>query len=319
MSNTERRKSRSRQKHKSAVACWLEYSAFLALRRMALILPLRATNAAANILGRAAFLILRTHRRRTIQHILLAGVADSPAAAKHVASRSFVHLAQTGLEILKLDQFARQHDLTSAITNTYSEGVQALLQSEKGFILVSAHFGNWELGGLLWSYFEKPLHAIMRPLSNPKLNDWITERRARYGQTVLGKRGAVRQLLRVLKSGGNVALIVDQRANRVEGVMTEFFGKRALSHPAPALLHLKTGAPLIVVVCQRRPGSFQFELVGRGPFSVEPSGEKARDVQALTQLYTSEIEKIIREDPTQWLWTARRWEATRESKQGPAT
>lgn len=308
---TDRRKPK-KKKEKGAIATWLEYSAFLTLRGVVRALPLRLTTTAATAMGRLAFLLLRKHRRRTIQHILFSGVTERAWLAKRIASQSFVGLARTGVESLKLDQFARQIDLANNIVPSYSSGVGNVLEEGRGFILVSAHFGNWELSGLLCSNFEKPLHAVMRPLKNPRLNTWVTEHRKQFGQKVVNKQGALRRLFRTLKNNGNVAMLVDQRANHADGVMTKFFGHPALSHPAPALLHLKTGAPLLVGACRRLPGLFRFEFIARGPFTIKRTGDTAHDVQALTQLYTSELEDIIRSEPSQWLWTARRWEATRK-------
>ena len=300
---------------KSALRIWLEYLAFLPLLFMVRILPLRFTDRVAEVVGKIAFALLRRARERSVRHVLLAGLTESRSDARRLARQSFVNLAQTGIEFLKLDQFVRRFDARAALCGALRakrDGkLEAALRSPKGLIVVGAHFGNWEVAGQLFSTTERPLSCVVRPLDNPKLNALLERWRERFHQKTVDKRGALKELLRVLRRGEGVALLVDQRANRAEGVMTTFFGRPALTHPAPALLHLKTEAPLVVGVAKRVSGCFNFEFDLRGPLEVERSGDGEADVRELAQLYTMEIESIIRADPEQWLWPARRWEETR--------
>ena len=85
-----------------------------------------------------------------------------------------------------------------------------------------------------------------------------------------------------------------------------FFGHPACTHLTPAFLHFKTGASLIVGVAQR-VGDLRYRFIARGPFTIEKSGDEMQDLQKLTQLFTSELEKIIKKSPEQWVWAHRRW------------
>lgn len=172
---------------------------------------------------------------------------------------------------------------------------------------MSAHYGNWEFSGLYGSITFRPILSVMRPFDNPKLNDFVTAKRNRYKQRMCDKRGALKQLLGALRSCGAVAMLSDQHAGHLEGVVTTFFGHPACTHASPASLHLKTGAPLVLGVCRRIDDTPRFEIILRGPYTIEPSGDKAADIQKLTQMFTTDIEKLISECPEQWLWPHRRW------------
>ena len=111
-----------------------------------------------------------------------------------------------------------------------------------------------------------------------------------------------------LKMIAIITMLIDQHAAGSEGVECEFFGHPARVHMTPALLHLKTGLPILPEVTRRVPGEdFRFELVVGDLIRYTPTGDKNRDVQAITQLCISALEKLIREAPEQWLWAPRHW------------
>lgn len=121
------------------------------------------------------------------------------------------------------------------------------------------------------------------------------------------KEGGIRDALRALRKGKHIAILADQHASRREaGVEATFFGHPARTHTSPALLHLKTGVPIAPEIT-RRVGPFQFEFVFGKLIEFQPTGDKERDIRTLTQLYTSELERLIADQPEQWLWAHRRW------------
>ena len=105
---------------------------------------------------------------------------------------------------------------------------------------------NWEISGLACSILYKPILSVMRHFDNPKLGDYILSRRRQFRQTLQDKKSALKPLLKALKSHQAVGMLCDQHAGSLEGVETVFFGHPARTHASPALLHLKTGAPIIL-------------------------------------------------------------------------
>jgi KDO2-lipid IV(A) lauroyltransferase len=110
-----------------------------------------------------------------------------------------------------------------------------------------------------------------------------------------------------LKKGYSIAIMADQNAGETEGVVVDFFGHPASTHSSPALLHLKTGVPILVLMPRRVSDDFNFEFILSAPIIHKPTEDKKKDIREITQKFTSEIEKTIRLYPEQWLWAHRRW------------
>jgi KDO2-lipid IV(A) lauroyltransferase len=176
----------------------------------------------------------------------------------------------------------------------------------KGAIFVSAHFGIWEVFSILLKNLEFDTTTVYRPLKNPYVDGYVRRYRKRCGQTMVPRVGALARLLRVLRRGGYIALLADQHAKR-DGIWTPFFGRPASTTPAPALLALRTGAPIIMGHVRRVPGVYRFEVVMEEPIYAEPTGDRDADVYRITLAITRRIESYVRQAPEQWLWLHRRW------------
>jgi KDO2-lipid IV(A) lauroyltransferase len=174
-----------------------------------------------------------------------------------------------------------------------------------GLLMITAHFGNWELAGVTHGRVFGPIGVVARPLDNPLLDARLVRFRGLTGNTVIYKERALQQVLRFLREGRSVALVIDQNVQE-GGVFVDFFGRKASATAVAAALALKTGAPIV-------PGFAELLPNGRYCFAYHPrirhpsSGDRAADVQALTQRLAGVIEGVVRERPEQWLWLHRRW------------
>ncbi|MCP3968556.1 MAG: lysophospholipid acyltransferase family protein [Lentisphaerae bacterium] len=175
-------------------------------------------------------------------------------------------------------------------------------------ILVSAHYGNWELAGTFYyKRYNYEVISVMRPFRNPLLLKLVQKLRQTNGHRSVDKNGGIRVLLKSLKQGKSIAILADQHASSSEGVESLFFSQPCRTHFSPALLHLKTGIPILVSVTRRVDNNFNFEYVLDRPIEYTPTGDKQADIKAITQLYTTSLERLIRKQPEQWLWSHRRW------------
>ena len=297
-------------RRKSSFVIWSEYLVARVLLAGVRCVPPSWKEPVCTVAARVGFTVLRRPRRRAIEHVLFTGIARTPREARSIALRSFAHMAMTGFEILKLDQLTARWPLEESVTIAWDERWEKIAASEKGYIVLSAHYGNWELSSsVAVNVFRKPLHVLARPLANPRIDELLMRMRARDGVTVHSKIGGTRHLLRALSAGSSVGVLVDQRAhNREGGITLRFLNRETRAYSVPAQIHFKADAPVFVAILRRRPGPFRFEFVLRGPYRIEPSGDRDRDAEALVRLYSGEIEAIIREDPTQWLWSHRLWD-----------
>jgi KDO2-lipid IV(A) lauroyltransferase len=173
-------------------------------------------------------------------------------------------------------------------------------------VLVSGHFGNFELSAYLTGLFGFPGYAIARPLDNPYLDRFVNRFRAAQGQYILPKDGSSAQIDAVLRAGGLIELLGDQSAGP-RGCWVDFMGRPASCHKAVAVLSLTSGAPLAVAYGKRVGGPLHFELGLEGIADPQVPSPHVANVKALTQWYNAMLARAVRGAPEQYWWVHRRW------------
>ena len=185
-------------------------------------------------------------------------------------------------------------------------------------ILLTGHYGNWELAGYLFGLFGYPTYSVARTLDNPYLDRFLRAFRERTGQKLIPKSGGYDQILEVLQSGQALSMLADQDAGQ-RGMFVEFFGRPASTHKAIA----PAGYRAPGTRGRRRRATHRPRLSLRDPLrQVIQPGEftgSAEDARLLTQRYTRALEELIRQDPTQYLWLHRRWKHQPQPRKALAT
>jgi KDO2-lipid IV(A) lauroyltransferase len=183
-------------------------------------------------------------------------------------------------------------------------------------IVVSGHFGNFEMAGFAAGLLGFPSYTIIRPLDNPYLNQYVNRFRSLHGQYILEKQGSSVEAEAVLERGGMLALLGDQHAGP-RGCWVDFLGRPASCHKALAVFSLVSGAPLLVCYARRTGNPLQFEvgLVAATDPLVHP--ERCQSVRSLTMWYNAMLETVIRRDPEQYWWVHRRWKGEPPSRRLP--
>ncbi len=183
--------------------------------------------------------------------------------------------------------------------------LEVLENPDQGMIIVSGHFGSWEIAAQLMSRY-KPIAGITRPMNNPRVEALVQRRKPRYRFNPIPKYAAdPRRFLSVLGNGEILALLADQHAH-TGGVMVDFFGRPAAHYTTAAMLHLVARVPLCFAAC-RRTGQKRFEIVTSPLIQHPPSGKKKRDVHAILATLNQYLEAEIRKAPDQYVWGHRRW------------
>ena len=186
-----------------------------------------------------------------------------------------------------------------------SEFPAAAVASGKPLIFFSGHLANWEMMaiGSYQAGFEGG--TVYRPPNNPYVDRWIVAQRSKCGsREQIAKGSGVKRMFTFLRRGLPVYMLVDQKTN--EGLAVPFFGRFAMTTPAPAALALKLNATLLPISLRRTQGA-RFEMAYHPPVQFTPSGDHDRDVLALTTQINDVLEQMIRAEPSQWLWVHRRW------------
>jgi KDO2-lipid IV(A) lauroyltransferase len=181
-----------------------------------------------------------------------------------------------------------------------------VLESGKGILFVSGHFGNWEVMPIAATERGIEGGLVYRPLNNPYVDRWMARQRRKNGPSDQISKGAqgTKRIFTLLRGGKSILMLVDQKTS--EGVPAPFFGRMAMTTPAPAALALKLGATILPVTNERLSGA-RFRMTVHEPIIFESSGDHDRDVLALTSRINAAIEARVRYRPSQWLWIHRRW------------
>jgi Kdo2-lipid IVA lauroyltransferase/acyltransferase len=186
---------------------------------------------------------------------------------------------------------------------SFEEGGElAKAASKGGCILITAHFGNWELSGMSLPLHGIPVAALARPLKNSHLDGTLNKLRTRFGQKVLVKFNVMLEVVRTLRAGYNVGMLIDQDAER-DCAFVPFLGENAGTLTVPAKLALRLKMPVFCVMSYRiEPFRHKFRVIG--PIEL-PSGEDA--IEATAAKFNEIIGSVILEHPEQWLWLHHRW------------
>ena len=299
-------------KPKSQFQIYLEYLPFAAGAALLSRLSFRRCRRWAEFLLGLLFYIDRKHRRRTVEHILHAGVCRSRSRAVRLARACYRASGDLLAEILFFHRCFRPEKVT--FTGPAGALDRVLPSRDTGeprqVILAMAHYGNWEIScNAAAALTGVKVTSIMRPFSNPKIGDVIMKSRLGPGHVSVDKHLGARPLLRALNEGQTVVILIDQHAGHGEGTVCTFFGHPAKVHKTPALLHLKTGVPILPAVVWRDPSAdFKFEIRCGELIRYEQGAESREEAVArITQMSISALEKLIRRAPAQWLWAPRHW------------
>ena len=176
----------------------------------------------------------------------------------------------------------------------------------KGVLLFGAHFGNWEIGNAALAIMTQPFIFVYRILDSPLLEKVITGVRASYGNISLSKENTMRKMIRLLKNGATVNMLIDQNVAWYGGVFVDFFGRQACTTSGLALLALHTEAPVLPAFTRRLPNGKYLLEIGK-KVEIISSGNREADVLINTQNFTKIIEEQIRKYPEQWFWVHQRW------------
>lgn len=278
--------------------------ALLVLHRVARHLSLALLYRVGSWLGKLAYRLSRRYRTVAEQNLRMAyGDLLSKTERERLVQQVFVHFAKSLMEFLAGDGLSPD-DIARMVTITGEEHLQWCVQQGRGTLIVTAHYGNWEIAArFLTQCRGYTLNVVARDADDSAATVLVNRIRAQGGYQVFPKGQAVRATLQALKRNELVALLPDQNAG---DVFVPFFGRLAGTVAGPALLALRTGAPILPVFCTRQPdNTYLFEILP--PFTVQPSGNKEQDVTDAMARITAIIEQQVRKYPSQWLWLHNRW------------
>ena len=265
-------------------------------------------------LGKIGYYLDWEHRGVALENLQIAFSQEkSEEEIRSIAKTTFQNLGMMIVEFFRIHRM----DAEAFKTRLEVEGLanfERVRDNKKGMLLLLSHFGNWELMGLLTKGLGSQVMVIAKPLRKNKWVDrMITDIRESSGLEVVPSEKASRKILQALSQNRMVGILIDQRAKRSEGVMANFFGRKAPTTPALAVLGMRTGAPILPLYLLRN-GIGKYRLVIKEPLELTQTGDVKNDVVANTELINRSLEGMIRQYPDQWFWVHRRWERRKSGR-----
>ncbi len=259
-------------------------------------------------LGRVAHLVAARERRRAEEHFRVAFPDAGDDEVKGTIRDCFVNLGEHALELCVARKLDRDMDRHVSIDPDDVAPLDEALSEGKGCIVITGHIGSWELAARSMVAKGYEVVAVARHFTDRGLGDMVDRLRESGGVVALprGAPGTVKKLLRQIRGGGALFMLIDQDT-KVPSVFVPFFGRPAKTPRGPAELALRMDAPVVFGFIHRtRPGGphrLRMERL-RAP---EPTGNGERDVEALTAAFNEHLEAEIRDYPADWVWFHKRW------------
>lgn len=287
----------------------LELGAFRAVTGGLALLPRRAAAGLGGMLLRVYARLAPSRRRILAKNLRAAFPQAGNAEVARLAAESAGWLGTAIVEFLQVSGMS-EAEIRERVRVVGEEHLVAARARGRGVFLLSAHFGSWELGAIRAGLIDGPIAPVVRPLDNPHLERELARRRTRFGNRLIAKRRAARDVLRTLRCGGTVAILIDQNVVREEAVFVPFFGRLAATSPALAVLQLATDAPVVpAFVWPEGGGRYRLEL-GVPILADEFRGDgldREESVRRATARYMEVTEEAVRGAPGVWLWMHDRW------------
>jgi len=272
------------------------------------VLPPRALVPIAKILGTMVFYLIKKYRDRVLSNLSFAfGGEKDQKEIKKLAKEVFFNFALTPLETIyayfnPFDRFLLKIKIDG------KEYLESAFAQGKGAIALGIHLGPFTLVGARLSVEGYPFNLIINEGNFPKLWKRFGDYQRRFDQKPFPQKpvmASIKKSLNCLHRNEILYLIADEQQIR-GGLPVPFFGQSAYTPPGPAILSLKTGAPLLPMFIVREKGIPQTLLIG-SPIEIERTSDVKRDIELLTAKFTKAIEDSIRQYPSQWSWLNRRW------------
>ena len=295
----------------------VEYGVFRILVSVLQALSLRQSVRLAETL---AFAMVRILPRKLTRYdvarsnIRLAfGASYTDRQIDELIYRMWVHLFRMVTEIVQLPRKLRLDNCADVIRFHKRDETVRALSTGRPVIVLSGHFGNWEMANATFGFFGFPMGVVARDLDNPYLHEWFRRFRQYTGNLLISKKGGYDVMLQILERRGHLAMLADQDAGS-RGLFVDFFGREASTFKSIALLAIQHRALICVGYARRLPDDFENNFWVRYELGCEEIIDPLEitgddEIREITERFTKALERAVRLSPEQYFWVHRRWKS----------
>lgn len=273
--------------------------------RFILFLPRRLAIALGVLFGDVAFILAKRERTRGLHNLSLAfGSERSVLEIKGILHECFRNIGKGLMEFIQLPKL-NPSNIGKLVKFEGKQNLDEALGKGRGVIIITAHFGNWELLGASFSILGYPSNTIVRPAKMKRIDELVNNYRERTGLKCIRRDMSIKRAVRCLRRNELLGILADVDT-KVDGVFVDFLGQPSYTPKGPVILSMKTGAVMLPAFIIRQKDNTH-RLVIEKALDLNFTGNIEHDMIANIQAYTRVIESYIRKYPEQWIWFHDRW------------
>jgi len=277
----------------------------VSMRRIVLLLPRKVALSLGVCLADLPFWFSRSERAKALENLSIAfGEEKTPGEILRICRYCFENLGKGLMEVLQFPRLTSEN-LNRLVAFEGKENIDSALKMGKGIIVITAHFGNWELLGASLALSGYKVSFIVRPVRSPRLEALVSQNRESMGIGCISRGASIKGALRCLKRNEILGILSDIDT-KVDGVFVDFFGRPAFTPRGPVSIGLRTGAVLLPAFIIRQKDDTHRVVIEK-PLELKITDDVEEDIRVNTARFTRIIESYIRKYPEQWIWTHRRW------------
>ena len=301
-----------KRKKKKKPSKVVDYTLYLLLRTLSTTLhcfPLTAAMRMAAAVGDLMYHLDKRHRERSMANLRACFPEKRESELRKLTRDSFRLLPMLGVEVMLTPRYVKLERLAQHfVLGDLGDALRLLVEREQGAVLVTGHYGNWEVLGYMLAVMGFETTSVARPLDNKYINAFVLGVREKKGQRIIDKKGAMREAPAVLDKHGAIGFIADQDAGP-KGMFVDFFGRPASTYKSIGLLAMRYEVPVIVGFARRLGYDFRFQLDVQDIIWPRDWENQRDPLRYITARYTKAIEQSVRGEPGQYLWLHRRWKS----------
>jgi Kdo2-lipid IVA lauroyltransferase/acyltransferase len=290
----------------AAMREWMEYAgAWVGIKLLGL-LPRPLARFVGARFAAVAYLFRPPLRRAAMFNLQLAFPELSETARDQIIRGMIRQVGWMAAEFSQFPKYTRDN-ISRVVVIDGAENFESARSRGKGVLFLTGHMSAWELAPFAHSLCGHPLHFLVRPIANRRVDALINGYRCRSGNRPIDKNQAARPILKVLADGGTVGVLADHNTSLEEGVFVDFFGIPASTTSGLARIAMRTDAAVVPGFLHWDDQQRRYVLRFEPAVPLARTGNDEADVIENTARFTKVIENQIRAHPDQWLWVHKRW------------
>ncbi|MBI9070443.1 MAG: lysophospholipid acyltransferase family protein [Melioribacteraceae bacterium] len=284
----------------------LEYILFTIVIKFVTLGKIDKARNAAKVLAWLLYYIFPIRKKVLLKNFNIAFPEKNAKEINELIYANYFSSALTLCEIAHLKKTTKD-EIKSLVSCKNEFIINDILDEGKAVLLLTAHFGNWELGAVYFgTKLNKTVHELVKPQRNPYVTKWLSEMRSVTGNIEIPLGISIREIMKAIKGGFPIGVVGDQRAPKKSGIIVKFFGKDTFTFAGTAAIALKTNTPIVAVIVARND-DFKYEGFLEKIDIENLSGTDEEKIKQINQKYMDILEKQIRLHPEQWFWMHNIW------------